>query len=97
MKIKTILNGCASNVKAQAEALNGFMDRFLRQGADEFSTILFHTSSENKDTLLGLVPTGRVDLVRIDRYQPETILAALEHIEEREDNRLEIIGNPKSR
>ena len=88
MKIKTILNSCASNVKAQAEALNGFLDRFLRQEADELSTILFYADSENKETLLGLVPTDRVNLVRIGRYQPETILAALEHIEERGDTTL---------
>jgi len=87
LKFKCILNGCARHVRAQAEVLNGFMDRFLGQGTEPVSTILFYTNRERRDTLLGVVPTACVELVRVDRYQPETILAALQHSEDKEDKK----------
>ena len=88
MKYTCILNGCAANIKAQAEELNGFLDGFLDMEGSPGRTILFYCNQEDRDTLLGYVPTDRVELVRVDRYQPETILAALQHIEKKADTAL---------
>jgi electron transfer flavoprotein alpha subunit len=85
LKAKCILNGCVATVQTQAEELNGFLDIFLGQGNRPGSTILFYTDKEDRDALLGCVPTECVELVRVDCYQPETILAALQHIEDKAD------------
>jgi len=88
LKAKCILNGCVANVQAQAEELNGFLDGFPGEGNRPGSTILFYTDKEDRAALLGCVPTDCVELVRVDRYQPETILAALQHIEDKSDTAL---------
>jgi hypothetical protein len=68
LNFKCILNGCASNVKAQAEELNGFIDGFLGGGTNPGSTILFYAHKEDRQALLGLVPTDRAELVFVDRF-----------------------------
>ena len=94
LKFKCILNGGASNVKAQAEELNSFMLSFLGAEANPIgeanvgSTILFYVKQEDRETLLGLVPTDRVELVRMDRLQSENILEALHRLEDQEDTTL---------
>ena len=88
MKFKCILNGWAPNVKAQAEELNSFMNSFLGNGANPASTILFYANHEDRHSLPGLVPTECAEFVRIDRCQPETILEALQRIEDKEDTSL---------
>ena len=88
MRYTCILNGCAANIKAQAEELNGFLDGFLSEENSPGRTILFYSNQEDRDTLLGYVPTDCVELVRVGRYQPETILTALQHIEETADTAL---------
>lgn len=85
MKFKCILNGCASNVKAQAEELNGFIQSYLRGEANQGSTVLFFANKKDPQPLLGFVPTDRVELARVDRFQPETILEALQRIEDNRD------------
>lgn len=52
------------------------------------STILFYSREEQKNALLGLVPTASAQLVRINRYQPENILEALEILEKGERTHL---------
>jgi electron transfer flavoprotein alpha subunit len=78
---KAILNGCSTNIAAQAEELNGFIGEQLCSEGTMGSTILFYSEKEKKDTLLRLVSTPSVVLVRVTRYQPETILEALKRIE----------------
>ena len=46
------------------------------------------SNKEDRETLLGLVPTDRVELVRMDRFQPENILEALQRLEDQEDTTL---------
>lgn len=88
MKFKCILNGCAPHVKARAEELNSFIDTYLSSEAGTGGTILFYVNQEDRHALHDLVPTNSVELVRVDRYQPEMILDALEHIEDKEDTPL---------
>ena len=84
MIFKGILNGCSSNIVAQAEELNGFMREHLSCGDNVGSTIAFYSKKEEKNALLGLVPTESVELVRVARYQPENILEALQTVENTE-------------
>ena len=88
MKAKCILNGCVATFQAQAEELNGFLDGFSGIGNRPDSTILFYTDKEDRGVLLGCVPTDCVELVRVACYQPETILAALQHVEDKADTGL---------
>lgn len=88
MIFKGILNGCSSNISAQAEALNGFIRKHLSCGDNVGSTIVFYSKKEEKNALLGLVPTESVELVRVARYQPENILEALQTIENTEKTNL---------
>jgi len=81
---KGILNGCASNIVAQAEELNGFIREHLSCGDNVGSTIFFYSKKEEKNALLGLVPTESAELIRVARYQPENILKALETVENAE-------------
>jgi len=74
---KGILNGCSTNIVAQAEELNGFISEYLSSEDNIGSTIIFYSKKEEKDELLRLVPTESVALVRITLNQPENILKAL--------------------
>jgi len=73
---------------AQAEELNGFMREHLSCGDNVGSTIVFYSKKEDKNALLGLVPTESVELVRVARYQPENILEALQAVENAEKTHL---------
>ena len=84
MIFKAILNGCLSSIVAQAEELNGFIREHLSSGDNLGSTIVFYSKKEEKNGLLGLVPTESVKLVRVARYQPENILEALQRVENAE-------------
>ena len=84
MIYKAILNGCSTNIVAQAEELNGFIGEHLCSEETTGSTILFYSEKEKKDALLRLVPTESVVLVRITRHQSEIILEALKAVEQRE-------------
>ena len=88
MKFKCILNGCASDAREKAEELNGFLKRCLPGGTLQGSCILFHTRKEERHSLVSLAPTQAVELVRIDRYTPETVLEALQRLESPEDTQL---------
>ncbi len=88
MIFKGILNGCSMNIASQAEELNGFIGEHLRSVDTIGSTILFYSREEQKDALLGLVPTASAQLVRINRYQPENVLEALETLEKGERTHL---------
>lgn len=88
MIFKGILNGCATNIVAQAEELNGFISEHLSSEDNQGSTILFYSKKEEKNALLRLVFTDSVELVRITRYQPENILEALETVEHSETAQL---------
>ena len=66
---------------AQAEQLNGFISENLSPGDHLGGTILFYAKEEEKNELLCQVPTESVKLVRVARYQPENILAALKMVE----------------
>ncbi len=81
MSFRAILNGCATNIKVQAEELNGFIAEHLNAGKGRGETILFYSRKEERNDLLRLVPTESVKLVRVTRYQPETILEALHRVE----------------
>ena len=48
----------------------------------------FMQTQEDRQPLLGLVPTNRVELACVDRFQPETILDALQRIEDKRDTDL---------
>ncbi len=88
MIYKAILNGCSSSIVAQAEELNGFIREHLSCGDNIGSTIVFYSKKEEKNTLLDLVPTESVELVRVARYQPENILEALQTVENAEKTHL---------
>ena len=88
MIFKGILNGCSSNIVAQAEELNGFIREHLSSGDNVGSTIVFYSKKEEKNALLGLVPTESVELVRVARYQPENILEVLQTVENAEKTHL---------
>jgi electron transfer flavoprotein alpha subunit len=81
---KAILNGCASNIAAQAEELSGFILEHLSGADTSGSTLVFYSKKAQKKALLGLVPTESVELVRVARYQPENILEALQTVENAE-------------
>jgi len=85
LKFKCIINGCLSHTRAQAEELNGFISRFLDSEASDGTTIIFYSQKDERKALPGLVPTQRAELVRIDRYHPESILDALARIEYSDD------------
>lgn len=84
MIFRGILNGCSANILAQAEELNGFICEHLDSEDNIGSTILFYSKKEQKNKLIGLIPTESVKLVNVARYQPENILAALEKVERKE-------------
>lgn len=84
MIFKGVLNGCSTNIVMQAEELNGFISEHLSSEDTIGSTILLYSKKEEKDTLLRLVPTESVELVRITHYQPENVLEALKTVEYRE-------------
>lgn len=88
MIYKVILIGCSANIVSQAEELNGFISENLFPGDHVGGTILFYSKKEKKNELLHLVPTESVVLVRVARYQPETILAALTMVENAGDTHL---------
>jgi electron transfer flavoprotein alpha subunit len=69
---------------AQAEELNGFIREHLSSGDNVGSTTFFYSKKEEKNELLGLVPTESVELVRVACYQPENILEALLTVENAE-------------
>jgi electron transfer flavoprotein alpha subunit len=69
---------------AQAEELNGFIREHLSSGDNVGSTIFFYSKKEEKNEVLGLVPTESVELVRVASYQPENILEALQTVENAE-------------
>jgi electron transfer flavoprotein alpha subunit len=83
---KAILNGCSTNIAAQAAELNRFICEHFCSKECMGSTILFYSEKEKKDALLRLVPTESVVLVLITRYQPENILEALLRIEHGKKN-----------
>ena len=88
MKFKCILDGTASDARAQAEELNGFLKRCLPAEAGRGGCILFHTRNEDQRSLVSLAPTQAVELVRVDRYAPEIVLEALQRIEDQRDTQL---------
>ena len=81
MIFKAILNGCASNIVAQAEELNGFIRENLSCADTNGSTIVFYSKKAQKNELLGQAPTESVEFIRVARYQPENILEALQTVE----------------
>jgi len=95
---KGILIGCSSNIVLQAKELNGFIRGHLSSGDNVGSTIVFYSKIEEKNQVLGLVPTEFVKLVRVTRYQPENILQALQAVENAEKTHLYIFpsGNAGS-
>lgn len=88
MIFKVVLNGCSANIAAQAEEINGFIREHLSSEVNIGSTILFYSQKEQKNELIGLVPTASVKLVNVVRYQPESILEALVTIEKGEEAHL---------
>jgi electron transfer flavoprotein alpha subunit len=85
---KTILIGNSANIVAQAEELNGFIKEQLRGADISGGTIAFYSKNEIKNELMRLVPTESVKLVRVARYQPDNILAALQTVEQAEKTHL---------
>jgi len=85
---KGVLNGCSANIATQAKELNGFIGAYLGSEGNIGSTILFYSQKEQRNELLGLVPTASVKLVKVAGYQPENILEALETVENKEEAHL---------
>ena len=88
MIFKAVLNGGSANIAAQAEEINGFIGENLSSEESIGSTILFYSQKEQKNELLGLVPTESVKLINIARIQPENMLEALVTIEKGEEAHL---------
>jgi electron transfer flavoprotein alpha subunit len=85
---KAILNGCAKDIAAQAEELNGFIHTHLSPENATGSSILFYSKEAQREALLDLVPTKSVKLVHMACYQPENALEALVTIERGETTHL---------
>ena len=81
MIFKVILLGCSAKSVTQAAELNGFISENLGPGDRVGHTLLFYSQKKEKKSLLHLVPTESVTLVRVARYQPENILEALNVLE----------------
>ena len=88
MIFKLILIGCSTDITSRAEEINAFVAENLGSGDHLGSTILFYSPEEDRNELLRLVPTESVKLVCIARYQPETILEALQTVEKEEETDL---------
>jgi len=93
LNYKVVLNGCDANIAHQAGELNGFINAYLHSGTYVGGTILFYSAYDEKDDLLSLIPTDRVDLVRVGRFRTEDKLAALEQIEGPDDTQLYLFSS----
>jgi electron transfer flavoprotein alpha subunit len=80
MKYKVILNGCSPTYLSQAEETSAFIAANLKD-QPEGETLIFYDDPHLKENLVASAPTTPVQLVRINRYQPETVLAVLQQIE----------------
>jgi electron transfer flavoprotein alpha subunit len=80
MKYKVILNGCSPTYQSQAEETGAFITANLKEQT-EGGTLILYDDPELKNTLTTLAPICPVQLVRINRYQPETVLAVLQEME----------------
>ena len=69
---------------AQAEELNGFIRENLSCADTNGNAIVFYSKKAQKNELLGQAPTESVEFIRVARYQPENILAALQTVENNE-------------
>lgn len=80
MKYKVILNGCSPTYQSQAEETGAFITANLKEQT-EGGTLIFYDDPDLKENLIALAPINAVQLVRINRYQAETVLAVLQEIE----------------
>lgn len=80
MSYALVLNGCSKTCPDQAKALTGFRDAFLA-GFPQGKTIIFFNEEKKKQSLINASPTALVELVKIERFQPETVLTALKNLE----------------
>lgn len=80
MKYKVILNGCSPTYQSQTEEMSAFIKANLEEQT-EGGTLILYDNPELKNTLTTLAPISPVQLVRINRYQPETVLAVLQEME----------------
>lgn len=80
MKYKVILNGCSPTFQSQAEETGAFITANLKDQA-EGETLIFYDDPDLKENLVAFAPITPMQLVRINRYQPETVLAVLQEIE----------------
>lgn len=80
MKYKVILNGCSPTYQSQTEEMSAFITANLKEQTG-VGTLILYDDPELKDTLTTSAPISPVQLVRINRYQPETVLAVLQEME----------------
>ncbi len=84
MKYKVILNGCSPTYRSQAEETAAFITINLKDQT-EGETLILYDDPDLKENLVALAPTSPVQLVRINHYQPETVLAVLQEMESGKD------------
>ena len=80
MKYKVILNGCSPTYQSQTEEAGAFIKANLKEQT-EGGTLILYDDPDLKNTHTTSAPIGPVQLVRINRYQPETVLAVLQEME----------------
>lgn len=83
MRFAIVLNGCSCSLSDQIEQISEFLRAHLVGGgpAAQGHAIIFHCGETELEEEINLVPTDYVTLIKISRYQPETILDILmEHL-----------------
>ncbi|MDA3831762.1 MAG: FAD-binding protein [Spirochaetales bacterium] len=79
MRYVTVLNGCSDTYQRQAEELQGFITE-NNTAALSGSAVIFYSHSASRDFLIEHAPCADVMLVKVDHYQPEVLLSALQDI-----------------
>lgn len=80
MKYTLVLNGCSRTFLSQAEEMQGFIAANLKEPAAG-NSIIFYCAEEQKPELIAHSPTPSLQLIKVERYQPETILQILQQLE----------------
>ena len=80
MKLTAILNGCSDNFISQAQEINSFLLGNISFSIEANCIILFNDDEKRAD-LIRNSPTTNVMLIKVKRYQPESILSILDKVE----------------
>lgn len=91
MNYYVILNGCSRDYYTQAEEMKCFIHDNICLEAEGKSVIFYNR--ENKKDVIDNSPTKDVCLIKIERYQPESILEILSQLTSQDEADLYLFGS----